>query len=478
MTHLKKLKEKYDIKNFSLTNVQIPETTFNDETVVLPDETLRERKEKLLNKMKEKGLDLVIIYADKEHGSNFEYFTGFIPRFEEALLAIELSGSAKLFLGNENLRLARFSRIKAEAVHIPHFSLPNQPMANEKSFKELMREAIDFTNKKIGVAGWKVFTSSHDNNEQFYDVPYFIVETLKELAQEYSASIVNCANILNGEKEGIRTINNADEIRYYEFGSSLASDCVLDAMNHIELGKTETELGTYLSRFGQPHSVVSIFASGERFKNAVIYPRKKKIELGDAFSITTAFKGGLSSRAGYMVKETKELPADVRDYLERVAIPYYAAIVCWLENVKIGMTGGEMYKMIETVLPKEKYGWSLNPGHLVSDEEWMSSPIYPNSDTVLQSGMIFQVDIIPSVPNYAGASAETGIALANAELREEIAKKFPDLWARIEKRRKYIEEELNIKLHPEVLPLSNTVGYYRPYALNKEKALKFNPNHS
>jgi hypothetical protein len=89
--------------------------------------------------------------------------------------------------------------------------------------------------------------------------------------------------------------------------------------------------------------------------------------------------------------------------------------------------------------------------------------------------MLFQIDIIPSVPNYGGASAETGIALADERLRSEIEETYPQLWNRFVKRRNYIEQELNIQLHPEVLPLSDTVGYFRPYLLNKEKALLFHP---
>lgn len=49
------------------------------------------------------------MYADKEHGGNFEYLTGFIPRFEEALLVLHREGEAVLVLGNENLKLAAFA---------------------------------------------------------------------------------------------------------------------------------------------------------------------------------------------------------------------------------------------------------------------------------------------------------------------------------------------------------------------------------
>ena len=35
--------------------------------------------------MQEENFDILVIYADLEHGSNFEYLCGFLPRFEEAL---------------------------------------------------------------------------------------------------------------------------------------------------------------------------------------------------------------------------------------------------------------------------------------------------------------------------------------------------------------------------------------------------------
>lgn len=452
-----------------LDKVQRPVSDFNAETVVLSDATMKERKAKVLNKMKERNLDSLLIYADREHGANFEYLTGFIPRFEEALLIVNVQGPSYLLLGNENLKMANYSRLEAEAIHVPHFSLPNQPMENQSSFLEIMKGAIGKP-KKLGIVGWKVFTSRYDENDQLFDIPYYIVDAVRKIVGE-NGSLVNGTNVFIGEKDGVRTVNNAGEIAYYEYGASLASDCVLKAMDEIELGKLDIELATYLSAYGQPHNVTTIFTTGERFTKALLYPQAKPVQLGDKFSITTGYKGGLSSRAGYIVSDSSELPEEVRDYLDKAAIPYYNAVVAWLENARIGMRGQEMYDCIQAVLPKEQFNWSLNPGHLVSDEEWMCSPVYPGSETQFKSGMLFQVDIIPSVKGYAGTSAETGIALADESLREEIRKDNPALWERFEQRRNYMEKVLNIRLHPEVLPLSNTVGYYRPFALAKDKAL-------
>ncbi|MCE4048682.1 M24 family metallopeptidase [Bacillus sp. Au-Bac7] len=459
----------YKYENVTLKEIERPLSDFNNNTVVLSDETMNQRKNRLLNKMKEHNIDTAIIYADREHGANFEYLTGFIPRFEEALLVISQDGEAYLLLGNENLKMAKFSRLKAEAIHVPHFSLPNQPMENSMNFADILKTANINEQSTIGLVGWKLFTSKYDDNKQLFDIPYYMVDSLKQIVGD-GDNIINCAELFIGQ-EGVRIVNNADEISYYEYGASLSSDCVLKAMDEIELGKTDMELASYLSVYGQPHNVTNIFATGERFTNAVLYPQNKKVHLGDKFSITTGYKGGLTSRAGYIVADQAELPETVGDYLEKVAKPYYTAVVAWLENIKIGLSGEDMYNCIQNVLPKEQFNWSLNPGHLVADEEWMSSPIYPESTAKIRSGMLFQVDIIPSVQGYGGASAETGIALADEELRKEIQENYPQLWDRFEKRREYIKNVLNINLHPEVLPLSNTVGYYRPFALAKDKAL-------
>jgi Xaa-Pro aminopeptidase len=437
--------------------------------VFLTDETMAERKKKLLQRMEEEQIDTIVIYADKEHGSNFEYLTGFIPRFEEGLLVMDRDGRAALILGNENLKLCKHSRITAELYHYPLFSLPNQPMDQERTLEEIFTELQLDKKKKVGLAGWKMFTAKMKAPSQLFDVPYFIVEVLKSTMTE--GELVNGAYLLIGEK-GARTTNNANELAHYEYGANLSSRSILNAMNHVAPGVKETELGELLTGEGQYHSVVTIAAAGQRFEHANMYPTYKKIKQGDPLSMTTGFKGGLSSRTGFVVENEEQLPKEQSDYLDRVAKPYYGAVVTWLEQIKIGMRGEEMYQLIENVLPKKEYHWHLNPGHLTADEEWMSSPIYPKSEELLQSGMIFQVDIIPSVPGYTGVSAEECIALADKALQAEIQNEQPELWERILKRREYLIDELAIALPDEVLPLSNTVAYLRPFYLAKNKALK------
>ena len=451
-----------------LKEVEAPKPEEGLIPVMLSDETMQNRKARLLESMQKDGFDAVVVYADLEHGSNFEYLCGFLPRFEEALLILHANGKAFMVLGNENLNKAGKARIEAVSIHMPHFSLPNQPMQTEKSVAQILASCELEDAEKIGLIGWKNFTSHVEDNHLLFDLPYFLVEALKTVCGK--AQFANAAYLLIGEN-GVRTTNNANEFAHYEYGAALAGNCILKTMDRLKVGKTEMEMAETLAADGQRHSVVTIMATGARFEKANLYPGNKQIQCGDKISITTGFKGGLQSRAGYAVECAEQLPEKEQDYLKAVAIPYFQAVKTWLETIEIGINGNDLYEAVEAVLPKEKYGWTLNPGHLCADEEWMSSPIYPQSEETLQSGMLFQIDIIPSVNGYGGVSCESGILLADEQLRKAIAKEYPAVWERIVKRRAYMQEVLGIRIQEDVLPTSMATAYLRPYLLKKEMAL-------
>ena len=451
--------------------VERPLCTEHLRPVDLTDATMAERCQKVKEKMEEEQLDLIAVYADREHGANFSYLTGFEPRFEEAMLIVHRDGTAFLLLGNESMKMEQYSRIKAKAIHTPYFSLPNQPMEGERDLKEVLEQAGITSGKKVGLAGWKMFTSRTEDNEQLFDVPYFIVQKIKE-AIGTEGLVRNRTDLFISPAYGVRIRMNANEIAHYEFRATLASDCILKTLERVEPGISEMELATSLQKYGQPVSVQTICASGERFTNAVIEPRAKKMAPGEAFSSTVGYKGGLTSRSGYIAASEADLPEEQRDYLDRAAKPYYAAAVTWYSTIRVGLTGGELSDAVKTVFPQETYGWMLNPGHLTATEEWMSSPVSEGSDAPLQSGMMLQMDIVMGVKGYAGANAEDGIALADRKLRKEIEEQYPDMWERMQRRRSYMTEELGIYLSEDVLPLSDSEGYFRPFLLNREKALK------
>ena len=61
------------------------------------------RLDLLTGRMREKGVSHVVIYGDREHFSNIEYFSSYDCRFEEALLIVDSEGGRWIIVGNEGM---------------------------------------------------------------------------------------------------------------------------------------------------------------------------------------------------------------------------------------------------------------------------------------------------------------------------------------------------------------------------------------
>jgi hypothetical protein len=86
--------------------------------------------------------------------------------------------------------------------------------------------------------------------------------------------------------------------------------------------------------------------------------------------------------------------------------------------------------------------------------------------------MVFQVDIIPATgTDYFTTNIEDGVALADVTLREAFAAGYPGAWGRIQARRRFMDDALGIRLHPDVLPFSNLPAYLPPFLLRPDHAM-------
>ena len=86
--------------------------------------------------------------------------------------------------------------------------------------------------------------------------------------------------------------------------------------------------------------------------------------------------------------------------------------------------------------------------------------------------MALQVDIIPATGTpYFTTNIEDGVALGDTTLRAALAERYPDAWARIEARRRFMGDALGIDLHPDVLPFSNIPAWLPPFLLGTDRAL-------
>src|SRR3982751_1441195 len=89
----------------------------------LPRSIYAARLDALVRARRAAGIDVLVIYADREHSANLAWLTGFDPRFEEALLILSPGATPTLLAGPENLGRAQKSQIEVDARLYPPFGL-------------------------------------------------------------------------------------------------------------------------------------------------------------------------------------------------------------------------------------------------------------------------------------------------------------------------------------------------------------------
>jgi hypothetical protein len=398
--------------------------------------------------MRHSGLTHLAIYADREHFASLYWLTGFDPRFEESLLIVHLDRDSLILVGNECESYLKISPLFA-AGRLRHeryqpFSLPDQPMDDSRPLGEILAgERLGRT----GIVDWKPGRLA---------TPHWIVEALASAA----ASIEPATALVHRT----RAICSAAEIAYLEWTNVLASDAVRRILEGLRNGVTDHELMTLARYNGEPSGCHWTMKCGDH-RTSLASPRGARVELGGPFSTNVCYWGANVCRAGWVAASESELPESARGYIADFAGPYFAACAEWLERLRPGAPAGELFALIHERLPFDRFGVFLNPGHLIHYDEWLAAPFYRDSRETLVSGMVIQSDIIPQAPRYFSTRMEDGYALAGAELREELARCFPAVWARCENRRHYLASSLGIHLDPGVLPLSNLAGVVSPFFL-------------
>ena len=459
------------MKNIQLRKVDWPMIGMGDKRPEVPAESYANHARALREAMTMFGLDCLLIYGDREHYGNFKYVVGFEPRFEEGLIAFfrdPAHGDAVL-LGNECLNLYKSSEIPIRGILCQSMSLPGQPMDHFISMADSLIEAGVRKGMRVGLAGWKLLHKAHGNDyEHMFCAPSYIVDACRELVG--NDSLINATGIFIDPANGVRLINDVHEIASMEYGASLASEGVMNIWKHLKPDMRESDAADYLVMHGQQLTCHPTVYFG---KNAFKGLRRlgfEALHVGDAVNFSMGLEGGLSCRGAYAVRTADEMPEKESGFDAQVARPYYKAVVAWYEKIGIGVTGGEMYDLIQNIIPKERFGWVLNPGHHIAFEEWLTSSIAPNSQAKFASGMLVQMDIIPSVAPFVSPNVEDGICIADDELQHKIRTLYPDVWDRFMKRRAYMENALGIHLKKEILPMSNLCARYSPYLLNPDIA--------
>jgi hypothetical protein len=449
-----------------LIEVDLPDFGMPAAMPEIPWSVYAARLDRLRKRAIERGYDRLVVYADREHSANLAYLTGFDPRFEEAVLVVGPSGEPGILVGNECFGMAGAAPVAMRRHLFQDLSLPGQPRDRSQTLAEIFAKEGIRHGSRVGVIGWKLYDSPGK-----IDAPSFIVDELRSLTGA-SETVENATDILINAADGLRVINEVEQLAMFEYAACQTSQGVRRLLFGMRPGMTEQEAVRLLEWNGLPLSCHLMLTSGPRASLGLLSPGDRRIERGDRFTVAFGIWGALNCRAGFVVAEPEELPPGIRDYVSRLVGPYFEAVAEWYGALHIGQMGGVLQEIIDRRLGDPFFGIFLNPGHQIHLDEWVNSPVAPGSTIELRSGMALQVDIIPATgTDYFTTNIEDGIALANQALRAAFAASYPEAWARIEARRHFMRDSLGIDLHEDVLPLSNIPAYLPPFLLRPEQVM-------
>jgi len=433
----------------------------------VPEYTKQDFEERISNMLKmarERKYSSVIIYADREHHTNISYLTGFDVRFEEALLIFTEGEKPTLLVGNEGFVYCDIIPIEFNKVLYQPFGLMGQP-GEKVPLLQLLKNSGIKKDMKIGIIGWKEYSESGSiADKSILDIPHYIINTLCKIVN--LNQLENAVDIMSDNDYGLKHNISAKEIVNFELQATRNSRNVYNVIKNWREGMTEIEASGYLQADGEPtctHPNINFgdFNAGLGLRSPTY---NQKLHIGDPCGAGMGYRGSQVHKSGFFIRNTDDLPGDKQHYMEAFLKPYFASIIKWYEMMHIGASCGDIYDEIDSMLGLEKFGVFLNPGHLIHTEEWSNAPFAKGSKTKIRSGMAIQCDYTVSFQNpFFTAHVEDGIIIADKKLRDEVKTLSPSCYRRIEARRGFYREVLNIDLADEVLPTSDLGGVCFPY---------------
>ena len=405
------------------------------------------------------GHDVIVVYADREHAANLHWITGFDPRFEEAVLIVT-PADALLLAGNECLAYTAISPlVQAGIVRVGHcasLSLPSQPRGGRRLIDWLADMlALD---DRVGAIGWKWFDADEvDDPATALDIPAFVADPLRRLA----ARVENATGLMMHPGHGLRARVDAADIARLEFANHMAAAALKRMIFALREGMTDFSAVEAARVGGLPLGCHMTFALGAA--PGLCGPSGQHLVKGQPIGFNICHWGANICRTGWLAQGDTDLPLAARDYVAAFVQPYVTAMSDWCAMMRPGVSGGYVWRHMMAALPAETFGVTLNPGHLIGLDEWVSSPIREGSTDALASGMAMQMDVIPGHPVYGSTRMEDGYVIADASLRADLAHRFPNVARRCEARARFMRDVIGMEVPESLLPLADTCGIVAPY---------------
>ena len=359
------------------------------------------RGQKVQNLMEEKGLDLIIAYADDRfvYGQAYaRWLLNYQPAFEPAFVMVPAKGDAVIATGAESVDFVHnFSNCKKayavwEFLH-PDEEYPYCEVVNMKDVNEDLETTMGRKIEKVGIAGASA-------------VPYHMMLKLQEI---YGAE-----NIIDVDEEMsmLRAVKSENEIEVIRYAYKIAQAGMDKVAEIIRPGMTEREIAAeaeYVMRKmgSEGMGIDTMVASGKDHTMPILARiTDREVKDGDLVVVTLAprYQGyhGAVARPFFIGKQSDTI-MNVFELVKQAQEQTAA-------KLRPGVTAKEVDETSREVMNNAGIGnhFVYTGVHSTGVIEFEAPILASKSDVVIEKNMVYSIDIPIFITEWGGMRLENG----------------------------------------------------------------------
>jgi len=365
----------------------------------IPDKEFKERHKKVQEKVREKGLDALIVQSNEADFANVRYLSDYWPIFESAGVLIPREGEPILLIGPESGAYAKDRSKIGQIRKILQFresAEPDYPNIKLDSFESVFSEINNGKPvTKIGIGGWSVMTVA-------------VYEAIKKAVSK--AEIIKAEDIMSGA----RMIKSENEITLMKQAYKIAEAGIAQVLKKMKPGMTELQVvgiaqeAIYANGAEYEGYPVYLFA-GKSTIHAISRATHRKIKKGEMVQVGVGAKvHGYCSTISIPVCFGK-MPVAMR----RLTEVGLEAHIKTMEFMKAGFPASEVVKKFNAFVAGKGHSKNLlyGPCHGTGMIEVEIPWVEETSKYLLQENMTFAVDTFLYAQDF-GLRWERGVWVA------------------------------------------------------------------
>lgn len=360
----------------------------------------KDRIKKIQNILKEKNIDVLVVFGTDSEPQNLIYLSNYWPAFETSSVVIPKYGSPVLVIGPESKTFAEdYSVIKKIFQVLEHreSSEPNYPNQKLDTYDEIFDFILNgYKPKRIAISGISIIA-----------LPVYeaIINSTK------SSEIIKADDILIN----LRMKKSKNEVELMKQSSKITLKAFEAGLNNIKPGMEELEVsgfivGEMFKNKAENVAFTPYILSGKRTNQAISRASHKIISKNEPIQFSFGCRyGNYASSIGRPLCIGK-MPKKYRE-LVNIGISAQELVI---SSLKPGLQAKEIFRKYWEFLVNKGYlnYFLYGPCHGTGIMECEHPFLESNSNYLLEEGMTFQVDIFLG-DNEFGLRFEDGVFITS-----------------------------------------------------------------